>query len=195
MRARRDDSHCRRGWLRQVALTAECRHVRRSRAPTTRERALRVPVRWPRLRSSRVQRCSRRPANRQRGRTLDLGERRRGHVRRRARRRASARAPALRTRRVRRRPRGARSGRASGRSRGTRPSRHHRVEPVDRLLPRGGVLERSRVGAAFTHAIEFRRCPKCRELNLVKESWFVCVFCDGPLPLEWNVSARRVVQK
>lgn len=48
---------------------------------------------------------------------------------------------------------------------------------------------------AFTHAIEFRRCPQCRELNLVKESWFVCVFCDGPLPLEWNVSARRAVQK
>ncbi|MBM4776631.1 MAG: hypothetical protein GQE15_02920 [Archangiaceae bacterium] len=48
---------------------------------------------------------------------------------------------------------------------------------------------------AFTHAIEFRRCPRCRETNLVKESWFVCVFCESPLPLEWNVSARRAVQK
>lgn len=63
-------------------------------------------------------------------------------------------------------------------------------EVVSALSFEGVVLPR-----AFTHAIEFRRCPTCRELNLVKESWFVCVFCDGPLPLEWNVSARRAVQK
>ena len=48
---------------------------------------------------------------------------------------------------------------------------------------------------AFTHAIEFRRCAQCREVTLVRESWFVCVFCDAALPLEWNVSARRAIQK
>lgn len=48
---------------------------------------------------------------------------------------------------------------------------------------------------AFTHAIEFRRCPDCAEVNLVKEAWFVCVFCDADLPHVWNVSARRRIEE
>lgn len=47
--------------------------------------------------------------------------------------------------------------------------------------------------AGFTFEVVFRRCPKCREINLVKESWFVCVFCDADLPPSWNVSHRRRV--
>ncbi|MFF4429670.1 hypothetical protein ACFYZ4_10925 [Streptomyces sp. NPDC001513] len=39
----------------------------------------------------------------------------------------------------------------------------------------------------FTHEVVFRRCPACRELNIVREEDFVCVFCDGALPREWNV--------
>ncbi|MEU7599758.1 hypothetical protein AB0B78_30190 [Streptomyces sp. NPDC040724] len=39
----------------------------------------------------------------------------------------------------------------------------------------------------FTHEVVFRRCPSCRELNIVREEDFVCVFCDGTLPREWNV--------
>ncbi|WP_405828075.1 MULTISPECIES: hypothetical protein [unclassified Streptomyces] len=39
----------------------------------------------------------------------------------------------------------------------------------------------------FTHEVVFRRCPSCRELNIVREEDFVCVFCDGALPREWNV--------
>jgi hypothetical protein len=46
---------------------------------------------------------------------------------------------------------------------------------------------------AFTHAVVFRRCPRCGERNLVKEDWFVCVFCDAELPAEWNVAPRREV--
>ncbi|MFH0179743.1 hypothetical protein [Streptomyces cacaoi] len=42
----------------------------------------------------------------------------------------------------------------------------------------------------FTHALVFRRCERCGENNVVREGVFVCVFCDGDLPLVWNVSPR-----
>ncbi|GHF38212.1 hypothetical protein [Streptomyces griseosporeus] len=41
--------------------------------------------------------------------------------------------------------------------------------------------------AGFTHEVVFRRCPGCRELNIVREDYFVCVFCDSDLPRTWNV--------
>ncbi|MEU8544486.1 hypothetical protein AB0C52_31595 [Streptomyces sp. NPDC048717] len=41
--------------------------------------------------------------------------------------------------------------------------------------------------SGFTHEIVFRRCPDCQEHNIVREDDFVCVFCDGELPAEWNV--------
>ena len=43
---------------------------------------------------------------------------------------------------------------------------------------------------AFSPALVFRRCPRCRELNVVKGGWFVCAMCDADLPEEWNVSTR-----
>jgi hypothetical protein len=45
----------------------------------------------------------------------------------------------------------------------------------------------------FTFEVVFRRCPRCRELNLVKEGWFVCAFCEADLPGEWNVAPRRSI--
>ena len=39
--------------------------------------------------------------------------------------------------------------------------------------------------ALATH-IAFRRCPDCRERNLVKDSWLVCQLCGSDLPEEWN---------
>ncbi|WP_232320067.1 hypothetical protein [Herbidospora daliensis] len=39
----------------------------------------------------------------------------------------------------------------------------------------------------FTHAVVFRGCPRCRELNIVREDDFVCVFCEADLPEAWNV--------
>lgn len=42
----------------------------------------------------------------------------------------------------------------------------------------------------FTHAVVFRRCPSCRELNIVRENDFVCVFCGAGLPAEWNVDGH-----
>ncbi|NMO15217.1 hypothetical protein HPC49_01435 [Pyxidicoccus fallax] len=45
----------------------------------------------------------------------------------------------------------------------------------------------------FAPEIVFRRCTRCGEVNLVKEAWFVCVFCDADLPAEWNISPRRTL--
>jgi hypothetical protein len=39
----------------------------------------------------------------------------------------------------------------------------------------------------FTFVARFRRCPSCRERNLVKYDWFRCVFCDAELPTTWNI--------
>ncbi|QES53584.1 hypothetical protein DEJ51_04385 [Streptomyces venezuelae] len=39
----------------------------------------------------------------------------------------------------------------------------------------------------FTHEVVFRRCPSCAQLNIVRDEYFVCVFCDASLPPSWNV--------
>lgn len=52
----------------------------------------------------------------------------------------------------------------------------------------GSVLGAGEVG--FAHAVVFRRCPGCRELNIVRENDFVCVFCGEDLPAEWNVDGH-----
>ncbi|GAA4583888.1 hypothetical protein GCM10023194_22370 [Planotetraspora phitsanulokensis] len=44
--------------------------------------------------------------------------------------------------------------------------------------------------AAFTLPVVFRRCPDCREHNIVREDDFVCVFCGSDLPHDWNVDPR-----
>ncbi len=41
--------------------------------------------------------------------------------------------------------------------------------------------------SGFTHEVVFRRCPGCQEHNIVRDSDFVCVFCDSDLPEAWNV--------
>ncbi|WP_164018423.1 hypothetical protein [Pyxidicoccus trucidator] len=58
------------------------------------------------------------------------------------------------------------------------------------LAIRGAGLEPPR---AFTPEVVFRRCTRCGEINLVKEGWFVCVFCDADLPAAWNIAPRRMV--
>lgn len=51
------------------------------------------------------------------------------------------------------------------------------------------ALELAGIGhpSGFTHEVVFRRCRSCRQLSIVREEDFVCVFCDEPLPREWNV--------
>jgi len=56
---------------------------------------------------------------------------------------------------------------------------------VARALDRAGIDR----PAAFTHAVVFRRCTPCREINIVREGEFVCVFCGSELPVQWNVTA------
>ncbi|MGW5678313.1 hypothetical protein ACWEV4_25105 [Streptomyces sp. NPDC003860] len=53
------------------------------------------------------------------------------------------------------------------------------------------ALDRVGLGrpVGFSHEVVFRRCPGCGEHNVVREEHFVCVFCDGDLPTEWNVDA------
>jgi hypothetical protein len=43
--------------------------------------------------------------------------------------------------------------------------------------------------AGFTEVYHFRRCPSCRQLNLIKDGVFVCAVCDSELPTEWNCAA------
>ncbi|ACU75053.1 conserved hypothetical protein [Catenulispora acidiphila DSM 44928] len=43
--------------------------------------------------------------------------------------------------------------------------------------------------AAFTTEVQFRRCLNCRELTIVRDGDFVCVFCDADLPAGWNIGA------
>ncbi|GAA3478041.1 hypothetical protein [Streptomyces yanii] len=54
---------------------------------------------------------------------------------------------------------------------------------VAEALDRAGVARPS----GFTHEVIFRRCPSCQQINLVRAADFVCVFCNGILPQEWNV--------
>ncbi|MFD8726133.1 hypothetical protein ACFV2H_51580 [Streptomyces sp. NPDC059629] len=55
---------------------------------------------------------------------------------------------------------------------------------VAEALDRIGIARPS----GFTHEVVFRRCRSCRELNIVREEDFVCVFCSEGLPREWNVA-------
>ena len=40
---------------------------------------------------------------------------------------------------------------------------------------------------SFTHEVVFRRCPGCAEVNLVRDGFFVCAFCERDLPRRWNL--------
>ncbi|MBA9008040.1 alkyl hydroperoxide reductase subunit AhpF [Actinomadura cellulosilytica] len=33
-----------------------------------------------------------------------------------------------------------------------------------------------------SYAFVFRECPGCAELNVVKDGFYYCAHCDGPLP-------------
>lgn len=54
---------------------------------------------------------------------------------------------------------------------------------VAEALDRAGLRRPS----GFTNEVVFRRCPACRERNIVREDDFICVFCGSDLPALWNV--------
>ncbi|MFE7096428.1 hypothetical protein [Streptomyces erythrochromogenes] len=60
---------------------------------------------------------------------------------------------------------------------------------VDSWAAVADALDTAGIGhpGGYTHEVVFRRCPACRELGIVREDDFVCVFCEGPLPSRWNV--------
>ncbi|WP_063794321.1 hypothetical protein [Kitasatospora sp. MBT63] len=51
------------------------------------------------------------------------------------------------------------------------------------------ALDRAAVphGDDLEHAFEFRRCPGCGQVNVVREEEFDCAVCGHPLPRDWNV--------
>ena len=55
------------------------------------------------------------------------------------------------------------------------------VEPI---LNQIGLLHPGK----FTTSVVFRRCIKCNERNIVKDSWYQCQICDATLPETWNFS-------
>ncbi|MFD9030922.1 hypothetical protein ACFVZW_07175 [Streptomyces sp. NPDC059567] len=54
---------------------------------------------------------------------------------------------------------------------------------VARGLKRAGLDHPGR----FTHEVVFRWCLACQEHNVVRDGYFVCVFCDADLPMQWNI--------
>jgi hypothetical protein len=68
-------------------------------------------------------------------------------------------------------------------------------QPVDWVLPRSRLLAcrgegLDRVGVRhpdnFTDKVIFRRCPTCRERNIVRDDDFTCALCNSALPAQWN---------
>ncbi|MEH2026031.1 hypothetical protein [Nostoc sp.] len=43
----------------------------------------------------------------------------------------------------------------------------------------------------FTTEFIFRRCPVCRQLNIVKDDLFLCAVCNTGLPKIWNCDCYR----
>ncbi|MFI6518003.1 hypothetical protein ACIBF1_20775 [Spirillospora sp. NPDC050679] len=54
---------------------------------------------------------------------------------------------------------------------------------VEDALDRAGIEHPGR----YTHPIVFRRCPRCRETNIVKDGHFACALCGTALPATWNL--------
>lgn len=54
---------------------------------------------------------------------------------------------------------------------------------VEAALARAGFV----VPDGFSQALDFRRCPHCGSINIVKDGVFECGACSAPLPEEWNL--------
>jgi hypothetical protein len=55
---------------------------------------------------------------------------------------------------------------------------------VQRALTDAGITHPD----GFTQQFEFRRCPSCQSINLVKDANFRCELCRAPLPRNWNLA-------
>jgi hypothetical protein len=61
---------------------------------------------------------------------------------------------------------------------------------VEAALARGGIVPPE----GFSREIEFRRCPRCGSINIIKDGVFECGVCAAPLPEEWNVVTEAAEQ-
>ena len=44
----------------------------------------------------------------------------------------------------------------------------------------------------FTLVYQFRRCPICGQINLIKDDDYTCAVCEAKLPRQWNVDPESV---
>ncbi|MFE1229150.1 hypothetical protein [Streptomyces sp. NPDC058745] len=58
-------------------------------------------------------------------------------------------------------------------------------DSVALALDRAGLAH----DGGFDHVVVFRRCPRCAQLNLVREDDYVCPPCGAELPRHWNPPA------
>ena len=47
----------------------------------------------------------------------------------------------------------------------------------------------------FSQEFEFRRCPRCGSINIIKEKVFECGVCATPLPAEWNLDFETAAEQ
>jgi hypothetical protein len=57
---------------------------------------------------------------------------------------------------------------------------------VEAALARAGIAGPE----GFRQAFDFRRCPRCGSINIVKDGFFECGACLTPLPEEWNLDTE-----
>jgi hypothetical protein len=57
---------------------------------------------------------------------------------------------------------------------------------VEAALARAGIAAPD----GFSQGFDFRRCPRCGSINIVKDGVFACGACSTPLPEEWNFDAE-----
>lgn len=42
----------------------------------------------------------------------------------------------------------------------------------------------------FEPAYDFRRCPRCAQINLIKDNYYICSVCETDLPAFWNCDQK-----
>lgn len=60
---------------------------------------------------------------------------------------------------------------------------------VDRALQDAGIVP----PAEFATIFVFRRCPRCAQINIIKDLIYECAVCAAALPTEWNCDPGEAV--
>ncbi len=62
---------------------------------------------------------------------------------------------------------------------------------VQAALVRAGIAAPD----GFSQTFDFRRCPRCGSINIVKDGVFECGACSTPLPEEWNLDGEIAAEQ